>query len=503
MQVGKTQVMKSKQQLLLVLLPPLVFLACMLLFFPFRFRFEFDFDEGINLIKAMMTLDGFRLYSDVWSDLPPIFNAILTFWFRVVGMNVNAGRVLVLGFSTLLLASVMDYLNKFWGIVHAIFGAILIVTLPFYTTLSVSVMIGLPSLTFAMMAFVGMTRWHEGQQLFWLVFSATFLGLSVMTKLWTIIIAPLFIAGIFLQIKNHTSRRIGVQAGAKPLFIWSLAFILVVSVILLVLVRPDYISQLVDVHLAAGKSEAMQSFAARNSINLYLKDSLPLFVLAFPGSFLALRKKTWNVLYLILWVFIGYLFLHLIVPNWHHHQLLVTIPAAIIASIALGESCVGLTGRNRGSKLVTKEIMVGILVLFAFLVYQRFPPFLRGFRLNLPNLSGIYEDSDQPDYEIIAIIRNYAAKTHYIFADRPMYAFRTGIPVHPYLAVITEKRYATGEPTQEEITSILEDIKPEQIIISRFDFPAVNEYMETRNFVRVDNSPRSRHYVLREIYQEP
>jgi hypothetical protein len=43
------------------------------------------------------------------------------------------------------------------------------------------------------------------------------------------------------------------------------------------------------------------------------------------------------------------------------------------------------------------------------------------------------------------------------------------------------------------------DTKPEQIIIHRFEYPAVREYMETRNFVRVDSSIRSRHFVMREI----
>ena len=84
-----------------------------------------------------------------------------------------------------------------------------------------------------------------------------------------------------------------------------------------------------------------------------------------------------------------------------------------------------------------------------------------------------------------------------------MYAFRSGMPVHPYLAVITAKRYYTGQPSPEEILSILLETKPEQVIINRFDFPAVKEYMEPRNFRRVDNSPKSRHYVIGEIFANP
>jgi 4-amino-4-deoxy-L-arabinose transferase-like glycosyltransferase len=496
--------MTNKRHIFVTLLLPVIFIMGMLIFFPFRFRFEFDFDEGINLIKALMTLDGFHLYSEVWSDQPPVFNTILALWFSIVGVSVNAGRVLVLGFSALLLAAVVDYLHKFWGIWHAIFGVFLMITLPFYTTLSVSVMIGLPSIVLAMMAFISMVRWHEGHKTVWLALAGSFLGLSVMTKLWTVILVPLFLIGIFVQEWDFRTPRVFPREGLKKGLIWSTAFLLVVGSVLLFQVRPAQVAQLVDIHLAAGKSEAMQSFAVRNTINSYLRDSVPLFILALIGAGTAARRKVWNVFYLILWTVAGYLLLHWIVPNWHHHQLLVTIPAAIIASIAIGECATSLVSPIRRSSLGPLGLvqLAGVVILFAFLAYQRLPVTLKGFRLDFPNFD-TYEVSDQPDYEIVALIRNFANKTHYLFTDRPMYAFRSQVPVYPGLAVITEKRYATGEPSQEEITSILEVTKPEQIILSRFNLPAVNEYMRTRNYVRIDNSPRSRHYVMQKIYQDP
>jgi hypothetical protein len=142
------------------------------------------------------------------------------------------------------------------------------------------------------------------------------------------------------------------------------------------------------------------------------------------------------------------------------------------------------------------------LGLSTVLAYQRIPPTINNFRIDLPNF-GTYEPSDQVDFEIVALIGKYAEQTHYLFTDRPMYAFRSGMRVHPGLAVITQKRYTTGEPSQEEIAAILEEIKPEQVILSRFEIPAVKEYMSTRNFVRVDNSPVSRHYVRGDIFAEP
>lgn len=496
--------MKNKSQIIVMLLLPLAFTAGMLLFFPFRYRFEFDFDEGINLIKAMMTLKGFELYSEIWSDQPPVFNVILTLWFRLLGMNVNAGRILVLGFSTLLLISAMHYLQRFWGIPHAILGMIAIVTLPFYTTLSVSVMIGLPSIAFALLSFLGLARWHQNKSVYWLIFSAFFLALSVMTKIWTVILAPIFLAGIFLEKVGLLKGKSNLRESIRPLMTWSLGFILVVSMIFLFVIRPIYVTQLVSTHLAAGETDIMQSIAVRSSLNSYLDDSIALYLLTLFGVVIAIRSRAWHVLYLVGWALAGYLLLLWIVPSWHHHQLLITIPAALLGSIAMGSAIVDLVTRIRLSRLWTFKFIpsVAILLLSVIFAYQRIPPTLERFQFDLPNF-GTFDPADQADFEIVAIMRNYTDQTNIVFTDRPMYAFRSGIPVHPYLAVITEKRYIIGQPSQEEILYILLETKPEQVILSRFHFPAVQEYMETRNFIRVDSSLRSRHYVKGEIFDKP
>ena len=496
--------MKNKSQIIVMLLLPLAFAAGMLLFFPFRYRFEFDFDEGINLIKAMMILKGFELYSEVWSDQPPVFNIILTLWFRLLGMNVNAGRILVLGFSTMLLISAMHYLQRFWGIPHAILGMIAIVTLPFYTTLSVSVMIGLPSIAFALLSFVGLARWHQNKSGYWLIFSAVFLALSVMTKIWTVILAPIFLAGIFLGKAGLFKGKSNLRNSIRPLMTWSLGFILVVSMIALFVIRPIYVSQLVSTHLAAGETDIMQSIAVRSSMNSYLDDSIALYLLSLFGVAIAIRSRAWHVLYLVGWALAGYLLLLWIVPNWNHHQLLVTIPTALMGSIAMGSAVVDLFKRIKLSRLCTPKVLpsAAILLLSVFFAFQRLQPTLERFRFDLPNF-GTFDPADQADFEIVAIMRNYADQTNIIFTDRPMYAFRSGISVHPYLAVVTKKRYVTGQPSQEDILFILLETKPEQVVLSRFHFPAVQEYMETRNFIRVDSSPRSRHYVKGEIYDNP
>jgi hypothetical protein len=494
--------MKNKTQLLVLLLP-LAFTLGMLLFYPFRFRFEFDSDEGVNLIKAMMTLKGFGLYSEIWSDQPPLFNVMLSLLFRILSMNVNTGRMLVLGFSTVLLISATHYLQRFWGIPHAILGMIAIITLPFYKTLSVSIMIGLPAITFAMISFVGFMRWNENKSNNWLILSAIFLALSVMTKLWTGILAPIFFAGIFIKNPGLLHEKIKFRGWYRPLLTWALWFMAGVGLIIVFLVGPTHAPQLVNVHLAAGETQLMQSVAEGNRMLSYLDDSIPLYFLSLAGLILAIRTKKWHALYLVAWALAAYLLLSWNVPFWSHHQLLITIPAAMLGSIAMGTATVDLYGRIRGSNPWRLNAIPSLLIALLSIIFaiQRFPPTLRGFHLDLPNIYGSYDKEEKTEFEIVTLMRRYADQTNIVFTDRPMYAFRSGLPVHPYLAVMTKKRYSTGQPSQEEIRVIMEETKPEQVILGRFDFPAVRDYMETRNFVRVDNSPRSRHYVRGDIYR--
>lgn len=492
--------MKSKFHPITILLT-FVFIVGMLLWFPFRFIFEFNTDEGINLIKSMMTLKGLELYSDVWSDQPPVLTAILASLFRMVGLKVNAGRVLILALSAATLGAATDYLSRRWGVMQAIFGSIALLTLPFYTTLSVSIMIGLPSIAFAMLSFVSLDRWHQSDREFWLLASGVFLALSVFTKIWTVIIGPIFLAGILLQALRKRARDLSLFDRARPLFWWAIGILPVTLIVVFFMIGPANLLPLINVHLVAGESPEMQVIAETRSINSFLEDSLLLFGLSFLGSLLVVWKKAWHALYPIAWALAGYALLSwIILPAWFHHQLFITIPAAMLAAIAMGSALVDLSARLRESQMWRWSTLPSLLVLVltGFMLVDRVPPTADNFRLDLPNF-GSPDLSGDVDFEIVALIGDYSDRTEYLFTDRPMYAFRSGVSMPPELAVITQKRYSTGDPTQEEIYAALMETKPEQIIIHRFAYPAVREYMETRNFVRVDNSPRTRHYVMRAI----
>jgi hypothetical protein len=129
------------------------------------------------------------------------------------------------------------------------------------------------------------------------------------------------------------------------------------------------------------------------------------------------------------------------------------------------------------------------------------PPLLRELDPNFPNLNPPRPDvlaRDAQERQIVALMADHAAETRWVYTDRPMFAFAAGLPVPPYLAVLSSKRLETGALTEEAIRAVLEEYKPELVFAARFEVDAVEDYMRRRNFIRIDSSPRYRLYLRRD-----
>jgi len=463
---------------------PLFFVAAMCVWFPFRFRFQLDPDEGVNAIKAFLVLRGFRLYSDVWSDQPPAFTFMLAGLFRLMAPKVIVGRLLVLLLSAATLGSVMRYERQQWGGPHAMGAAAALVLLPYYPVLSVSIMTGLPSLALAVISFSCLAEWHHHPRIVWVAASAAALGLSVMTKAFTAILAPVFVLGL-LGTRRHAWREGRWKEFLGPAWIWMAVFLAVVVPILMFVVRPENWVQLVMTHLQAARTTPYQEYAARFNINYHIRASIAVFLLALLGAGLSVRMRRWTALYLVAWIGLGYILLAINRPVWYHQQLLVTIPAAMLAGIAIGEGVrwiQALVARPR--RLEAPAILCGAaLLLTAGMLLDRVPATLEGFDWRLPNLTQDPTE-DVEEYTALALVNNYASQTDWMLTDRPMVAFRARLPVPPFLAAITEKRIVTGELTDGRILDIMLEVRPEQVMLSRFSYPGMQGIL-TRDYGKV------------------
>jgi 4-amino-4-deoxy-L-arabinose transferase-like glycosyltransferase len=110
------------------------------------------YDEGVNVIKADLTLQGYRLYSDIWSDQPPLFTWLLAATFRLLGHEVWAGRMLVAAMAAVGALALGALARRLAGRLPAVLAVALLATLPHYQTLGRQLLIGLPALALALLA---------------------------------------------------------------------------------------------------------------------------------------------------------------------------------------------------------------------------------------------------------------------------------------------------------------------------------------------------------------
>ena len=455
----------------------LIFLAFAFSYYPFREKLQFDSDEGLNLMRSMLVALGHPLYSEVSSDQPPFFTHLLALLFRVVGFEVNPARFLVLLFSSLIIWSAAQFLQIAWGNLAAIILLPLAIILPEYLRLSTSVMIGVPSIALATVSMLFLVLWHQKRNNLWLALSGFALALSVLTKLFTGFLVPIFIIGITASVYFH-----GREAGfswkmLQPALIWSVSFAGLATLLGLVLVGPRNLWLIIFPHVAAPTTDWLEGGAY--TINNRLQAASPVLLLAFLGALVSVYRRNWLSLYPLAWAVLTYVLFSFYSPVFYHHQLLITIPAAMLAAAAVGDGILSLIRVRTVSHLARFPTLVGAIAVVGFVwVCSHYMPVLDRELMNRPRLTDFDLKATPGKLRVIRTMNEYIDQTEWILTDMPIYAFRVHRPVPPNLATFSSKRLATGSLTEEDILTAMRDYDPEQVLMARFHIPSLEAYLE-------------------------
>jgi 4-amino-4-deoxy-L-arabinose transferase-like glycosyltransferase len=459
------------------LLIPLSLFIIVLLFFPSRSRFQFSSDEGLELAKTWLVEQGYTLYDEIWNDQPPLLTYSVVPAIKLFGNRVGAARLVVMIYSSVLLWAAAQYLRMMWGIKYAIAGVILILLLPRYLQLSVSVMRAIPNLTFALLSLLALTKWHKSQKYHWLILSSMLLGASILTKLFTAVLAPVFVTGILIGAYAQAEDKKKFWRYLSPPFLWGIILVVILVLSGVFLIGLDNLEQLFGDHLTASNF-----FSESDKLTSVLSSSYPFLFLGFVGFIYLVMKREWLGLYLATWAVVYMIVFSIYTPVRYHYILLITVPAAMLGSIPAIFAVNFLSTVAQYVKKLSPKIAnfhYTILALIALiLVFFRLP---EGFIVleAVPSLSSTGLGLDEYDAHFLGLMTQYAPQTNWVVTDKPMYAFRAGLSVPPELAVLSKKRIQTGYLTQEEIIEIIQQYQPEQILLERFDFPNVEAAMQT------------------------
>jgi hypothetical protein len=464
------------ERIILPLIMPLFLLGLVFLFFPSRERFLFDIDEGTQLMWANLANNGYSLYDQIWIDHPPLFTNILQIGFNLLGFKVGVGRYLVLLFSCVTIWGIFQYLLIVFGKKHAISGTILILLLPHYLRLSVSIMQAIPNICLAILSLLTLIKWHKTQRFFWLIISAIFLSLSIFIKLFTLFFAPIFIIGIFVDCYTQTKKQKLRLRAFFPVFLWTIVLATILIIAGYVFIGIDNLDKVLGIHLMATSS------ANRQFINFklfeHLRNSTPFLILGILGAIIILQERRWLALYPLAWMLSTFIFLNFLSPVYYHYIILITIPAAILGTIPFYKTIVhgieffkALQKNSLTKSTIQILSVIGIVLLFikvpeGFSVLE-WPPSLTGSGLGLRT----------NELRFLNLISNYAPETNWIVTDRPMFAARARLLVPPELAAVGEKRIKTGLLSEDDIINIIEQYNPEQIFLGRYSLKIVETHI--------------------------
>jgi len=442
----------------------------MLAVHPFRTYFEVDPDEGNNVIKSLLMDRGYHLYSQIWSDQAPLFSYALQWWFDLFGWTTHAARVFMIVCSAVTLWGVYQTARLLAGHVAGIAAVILLLLTPYYIALSVSIMLGLPALMWAVVSLWALTAWMQRGGNVWLVVSAVALSLSVMTKLFTGFLVPIFGAAVLIKAWRDGRGRVAPLRRIIPAATWSGAWLLPTAVLLLVIVRPAGFSQLIRPHVQAQDVYAEVAETANIAWRL-TGEGKPggaedIIILGAIGLGLALLQRRWAALIPAAWAAAAYVSLAWHAPIWYHPVPLVMIPVALLAGLASG----GIVPATRRREALPRTAgAVGTVVLRLAAVACAISvivgiPGEHGKYASSKQLGGMVEYAPRDRY-LTAVMRQYAQRSEWVFSDRQIYAFAAGLPVPPELSVTSRKRLLTTQMSNEDIVNILQEYSPEQIVM--------------------------------------
>jgi hypothetical protein len=119
---------------------------------PLRTAVQIGADEGFELAKATLCLNGYKLYSEVWNDQPPLHTFLITQILKHIWPSVLGPRLVTSVFAAVLLVAVFFISFRVSGFLVAALATALLLVSPGFVELSSSCMLEIPALAPALAA---------------------------------------------------------------------------------------------------------------------------------------------------------------------------------------------------------------------------------------------------------------------------------------------------------------------------------------------------------------
>ncbi|OKH48910.1 hypothetical protein NIES2101_21485 [Calothrix sp. HK-06] len=480
-----------KQFLWFNLFIPSIFFIFAIYLMPIWRVFEFDTsDEGIELIKTSLYLQGFDLYTQISNDQPPLSTIILSYWFRWFGESIVSARILVLCSSTILIWSFCQTIRIYVGNIAATIGTFFLAISCNFLRVSVSAMIGQPALAMAMMSIYMLTLYRQKLSKSLIVISGIFLAISLQIKLFTAFLIPL----IILELVNINFKK-DFETSKKHIFIdmifWLASCGCIFILIGLISNSLSY-EQLFGSHFDEDVKTAFDVGKSVKITLLFLLQDFDYILLAIPAIIIIYKKGEWSKAFPVVWLFSAFLLILTHKPVWYHHYLLISIPLTWVATygVKLGFDFL-IKKRKKLSKISLDRLSAYFLIFSLILVIIKLSV------ITLENNKYIQESQEK--VELLNVVLKHNKNTQWIFTDCPIYAFYSGLRVPPEVAVLSHIRLNSNTITREQFLSVFKIYHPEQALFCKSRM--IRNYVDdpiSQYYTKTFENGAGTHYLLKD-----
>lgn len=301
------------------------------------------YDEGVywQSLRAMST--GHPLYNQTFYSQPPFFLLSVYPFFVLFGSTLWSARLGVVVISLFGLVGAFLLGKTLNGRVGALAALLLLVADPLYMAQSQTLQAEAPSAALGLLA-VGLAfLWWEHCEgvlgIVLAVLTGIALSLSILTKLLGIscIVPIAILLGIRVwQIWQQEPAKRFVRL--RPILFGLAACILTMVLLLLPFLgsSQQIIQSVITFHNDAGNLPEYADWQSRNVVMMQHLLTSILALAAVYGAGVAIYRRDWRVMPLLLWLFVTIYMLWRLVPLFHHHLVALIPPLIAMAIMGIG-----------------------------------------------------------------------------------------------------------------------------------------------------------------------
>lgn len=287
----------------------------------------FNSDEAVYAGQAA-ALAGNPRYAElfpVFRAHPMLFQAVLSPFFRSGEVDL-AGRVVVVVFGVATVLAGYALGARLYGRRVGLVAALLLAVMPYHVVVTRQVLLDGPMVFFATLTLYCLVRFVQGQRLGWYAATAAMLGLTMLTKETSVVLAGSVYA--FLALTPLVRRPIRITLVALPVLAAVFA------------VHP--ISQAISGRGSTGRNYLVWQLFRRpnHPMGFYLENvstavGLLVLVAALGGLWWARRRRSWRETLLLCWIAVPVVFFQLWPVKGFQYLLPAAVPLVVLAARGL------------------------------------------------------------------------------------------------------------------------------------------------------------------------